>query len=182
VTRHHRLPFSQARSRHSEALRIPSTAPQTLPPAPRLHTCTGCGSSGTDTGTGTGMSSFNHGGFFRCKLLVLSCRASDIVPRLSSGLGEGRSHSWEGSRLIPDTVHACRAEQSALLQAVTDGAQAPSRMTSQAPREGSGITARTRHPENRAHFSGPQDLQPGARDCSHKPESQLPLRFLLRLL
>lgn len=55
-----------------------------------LHTCTG--SSGTDTGIGTGMSNFNHGGFFRCKLLVLSCRASDIVPRLSSGLGEGRDH------------------------------------------------------------------------------------------
>lgn len=54
------------------------------------HTCTG--SSGTGTGTGTGMSNFNHGGFLRCKLLVLSCRASDIVPRLSSGLGEGKDH------------------------------------------------------------------------------------------
>lgn len=67
------------------------------PSCPSLCTCTGWGSSGTDTGTGTGMSSFNHGGFFRCKLLVLSCRTSDIVPRLSSGLGEGRNHSWEGA-------------------------------------------------------------------------------------
>lgn len=69
----------------------------TDPPAPGLCTCTGWGSSGTDTGTGTGMSSFNHGGFFRCKLLVLSCRTSDIVPRSSSGLGDGRNHSSEGA-------------------------------------------------------------------------------------
>lgn len=106
-------------------------APQTLPPAPSLCTCTGWGSSGTDMGTGTGMSSFNHGGFFRCKLLVLSCRASDIVPRLSSGLGEGRNHSQERASLIPDTVRVGRAEQSTLLQAVTDGTQAPRWTTSQ---------------------------------------------------
>ena len=140
VTCHHTLlslsqdcwrPRAQAWSQSSGALHTPSTAPQTLPPAPSLCTCTGWGSSGTDTGPGTGMSSFNHGGFFRCKLLVLSCRTSDIVPRLSSGLGEGRNHSQEGARLIPDTVRAGRAEQSALLQAVIDETQAPRWITSQ---------------------------------------------------
>lgn len=153
----HMLPFSQpglpetmgtGMLSGSGALHTPSMAPQTLPPVPSLCTCTGCGSSGTDTGTGTGMSSFNHGGFFRCKLLVLSCRASDIVPRLSSGLGEGRNDSQEGARLIPDMAHTSRSKQSALLQAVTGGTQALRWMTSQAPCEGSGITAwsaSTRH-------------------------------------
>lgn len=60
------------------------------------------------------MSSFNHGGFFRCKLLVLSCRTSDIVPHLSSGLEEERNHSQEGVRLITDVVRASRAPSSKL--------------------------------------------------------------------
>lgn len=112
VTCHHTVHFSQLGLLETTGTGMLSvqwgsaTCPQLHRPSPACSpcTCTGWGSSGTDTGTGTGMSSFNHGGFFRCKLLVLSCRASDIVPRLSSGLGEGRNHSQEGTRLIPDTV------------------------------------------------------------------------------
>lgn len=143
----------------------PPTAPQTLPAAPNLCTCTGWGSSGTDTGAGTGMSSFNHGGFFRCKLLVLSCRTSDIVPRLSSGLGERRHRSWEGARLIPDTAHASRAEQSPLLQAVAEG---PTPHTGQLPK----LLVRAGQPGAvRGHRAFLRPAGPGAR-CQ-RPQSQV---------
>lgn len=135
MTCHHTLLFPQPGVMGTPGTGMPpahpSPAPQTLPP-PQGCTCTSWGgSSGTGTGTGTGMSSFNHGGFFLCKLLVLSCRASDIVPRLSSGLGERRHQSQEGMwHLIPHSP-CWQGEQRVLLPAVTDGLQASCGMNSQ---------------------------------------------------